>query len=292
MRTWKANFNYDHYIIAILLCGLSALVSCSHPRIHNDNDLTTGNLRGPVKSITESCRSSSDTLNPCKSSFNTLSWRFDFNRQGYITKRVKHTCDDSLHMVYTTIEDSEGRIISSTQLPDDWAWFSRCTIKYDDADPIEMADYNESGNMVLKVKYKYDVRHNKIEEALYNMPGERSNSKTTYKYDNKGNNIERLVANNNDSQIISKTIFTYDSKGYIKDESVIVDDTISSKMTYLYDTLGNRTAVDAYCPGEGEVSYKERYEYKYDAKGNWIYMKQYRDDSLMNICLRDIVYYN
>lgn len=288
MKKSKARFLYHPYLITILLCGLSTLTFCSHPRIHND--LKTQNLRGPVKSITESYRDASDTLNPCQSWFYALSWRTEFNIQGYLTKRVKRTCDDSFHTIYTTTENSAGRIASSTQLPSDYTGYSHRTIKYDDTNPIEMADYNEAGNMVLKVKYKYDVSHNRIEETLYNMPGERSNSTTSYKYDNKGNNIECLVVNTNDSQIISKTIFTYDTRGYIKDESLIEHDTLFHRLSFLYDTLGNRTSITAYYSHHA-LRYKDQFEYKYDPTGNWIYMRYYRDDSLISICSRSIEYY-
>jgi len=168
------------------------------------------------------------------------------------------------------------------------------TTRYDEkGNTLEEAFYKPNGSLAVKVVYSYDrgglhaeesvfkadastpsrlVYHHDeagrlIEKMIYRADGT-FDWKVAYGYDQKGNKSEVAVYQA-DGSLSAKRRYLYDGEGNEIEEAVYSDKALVSKGTFRYDAAGNRTEELYFLP-KGTLSARYRYDYEFDAAGNWI----------------------
>ena len=172
----------------LLLLTLAILTLTSEGYSQNSptkkNGWETDNLRGKVKSYTQSSYDSAERFGEI---------------QKTLSSKETYKYDDKSNL----IEDNS--YYSDSSLNCKW------TYKYDDKDNrIEANGYSANGSFNGKYINKYDDKGNQIEENYYKADGS-LDSKETYKYefDGKGNWIKRITFKNQIPKSIYEREYEY-----------------------------------------------------------------------------------
>ena len=154
---------------------------------------------------------------------------------------------------------------------------------------IEEIYYGQGSSIKLKTAYIYDEAGKLIESEDEYESG--TTGKSIYKTDEKGNIIEEKAFL--DSSLFSILYKTYDEYGnMIKEKTLKADSTQRSHIVYTYDKKRNIIEQIFLTTDGRNVSFKWRYEYKFDNKKNWVWRLKYDSyDEPYLITEREIEYY-
>lgn len=178
----------------------------------------------------------------------------EYNSNGYLNTKIKNKYDEIGNMIQSSFYNSNGELEQTY------------TFQYDKkGNEIRniLSIKNLSPNLVNKCKYKYDKKGNILEKEAYNEfrtvsystgeDGIGSNTTITiYKYDKNGNMIEKKE----------------DGETFIYNKNGDIDYRKPNSPLYTIEAQNN-----AYNTSIDESGSKDKYEYKYDSKGNWINKK-------------------
>lgn len=173
----------------------------------------------------------------------------------------------------------------------------------------EIYEYDESGNMIVMIKYnaagnlswygEYDKNGNKTLSETYDSKGNLEYY-CEYEYDENGNEIN-CNQYDEDGKLIVQYIYEYDEQGNLtfrgsydgysleKDYEYTYDENgnlilykgydvygeLSDQVEYAYDEKGNRILRKAF---DGEGNLIDHEEYAYDEKGNQVLVRSYDTD--------------
>jgi hypothetical protein len=228
------------------------ILSCSPDKQieKNKNTLNNMNLKGKVKSVTETVYNAvnkSGKIQKGKRDGITIS---NFNINENLIKYASYNSDDSLMLKRIYEYDEYGRLLVETHY-----WLGRIKSKH---------------------TYTYDGQGHNIKEQYYaSPPGPyiENSSTTIFKYDNSGNIIEKITNYENGSS--DHRIYSYDNRGNIIKEKSLSRD---FEAIYSYDENNNCIGMN-YLHSTGNDLL---YTYKYDEKGNML-------QSICNVVDRRII---
>jgi hypothetical protein len=253
-------------MLTLAFISLTSLFYCQNSPIHVKNGWEEENLKGKVKSYTESKYGAED-------------------RFGKIQKK-------NLYAKYTNKYDDKGNKIEKSLYNRAGSLDSKETYKYDYDDKgnkIKVNIYDAEGDLSLwsvKCTNKYDDKGNLIEQNVYNAVSGILYRVETYKYDDKGYMIEKNIGD--------KCTNKYDDKGNLIEQNVYnVDGTLDDKYTYKYDDKGNEIERNFYNGNADGVSFviQRTYKYEFDKNKNWIKKISLDNQSPENIEERKYEYY-
>ncbi|MGE0021491.1 MAG: hypothetical protein AB7S72_17590 [Draconibacterium sp.] len=243
---------------------LFILFSCTNEVIKND--LTEKNLKGRVKSITESRYNAIEKFGEVEkdSLIDTTVFVYDEKGNSNFTDRDRYKSNDP-----NCKFDERGNPIEYTttgKYINNWKY----KLKWDDKNRvIEHCVFDNYGNLNLKRTFKFDDKGNKIEEgwqsASHSDPTKFTYRKHINKYDDENNLISKFIEDNIDGSLSPEETYKYDAKGNMVEEKHFSDGSIFSIKKCTYDNVGklietNEKTLDN--------SFNVRTIYKYDEKGN------------------------
>ncbi len=237
-----------------------------------------------------------------------------FDQQGKPVEQHKfNTSDGSLHSKRINIYDKSGNAESEhykgevkperpSFLYDQNGNFYKIIYDSENEKSEVVFEYDQQQNLIgrsvyieniLKEKavWEYDKNRNKTKRDLYRYSSNGDfDIKLTlqYEYDRKG----RIIANYRfeDDTISYKSLFEYKKKGKEKIAFIYLNGRdFSNKETIIYNNKNNIIAEKNY--RNGKIKYQITYNYKYDAKGNWIERKRFYNERLAGLIKRVIAYY-
>ncbi|HUH72766.1 MAG TPA: hypothetical protein VLZ75_00025 [Chitinophagales bacterium] len=214
-----------------------------------------------------------------------------------VTERRKYDSDGNL--VYKTIYiyDKGGNITEEKERNGGFTNYF-----YDKNGYLIQQDINHGSGSSQKWIYLNDNKGNKIEMKEFDFYNTLKYT-NIYNYDENGNQIEFLEYDKN-HDLQSQVIFKYNEIGkkseiYSSRKSLIMGKydlyygTFKSKYTYVYDEKGNVVLEMRYGKtDENETILKLEYFYEYDKIGNWISKTILENDEPQFILERKIDYYN
>lgn len=267
--------------LALLLSGCASLPR----RSGMPTDLAEGNLKGPVKSITETTADLLDYRHPELGGIYDMKAEIHYNPQGYMTLLETRNGPGQKNVTRDEYEyDRTGRIITNSvnfKMSD--RTYKRFYYKYDRKGRI-IEEGEQSGSYAIY--YKYDRRGQVTERrTVYNPGGEKPEvSMTFYKY-SKG----RLAYVDEGSR--SRT-YRYDDGGnlaeinYEDGQRDVFDSRGNLIETSQPVTLETEDSTEAY-----EIDTSIKAEYEYDPHGNWIKRTNYYEGKAISTTTREIEYY-
>ncbi len=176
---------------------------------------------------------------------------------------------------------------------------------YGSLDPpssVESFFYNKKGQLIKKIKtdyysktetgklitwYKYDVKGRIINESGSFTNSTSIHGVKNYKYNNK----LTITTEETKDHTIPAFYQKFDSTGKILEnwERYTWADTYYNKEFYTYNEYGNVVLEKGYL--NGKLNSVLKYDYEYDAKGNWTKMVIFLNDKPHCIHLREIIYH-
>ena len=133
---------------------------------------------------------------------------------------------------------------------------------------IEKDEYHKDGSLKYKSFAKYDGKGNKLEDSYTETGGKKEegkhkekNVRHTYKYDVNNNKIEEIEMDNT-GKVIYKMQISYNIKGDKTLENIFVDDKLSSKVVYSYDSKGLKTEKKE-LTSDGKLISSHKYTYQF-----------------------------
>jgi len=251
--------------LLLILLPIILFSAFKQPEKESKNDLQKDNIKGAVKSITETAYRATygDSGKPGKGDF---------------------------EYIYATTYNDAGIITGRQSLAKDKTLLSKSTCKFDKKGiKTDMDNLNADGSPNSKETYKYDSKGNKT-EALELQNDGRQSEKFTWKYDNKGNPIEMKDYNAKDSLTLSYK-YTFDAQGYnTKIEDFNGTGSLIGTITMTNDDKGNYTYWKAHYVSI-TTDYEYTYQYTYDKAGNWIKRFKFQNGYEIEIVEREISYF-
>ena len=201
---------------------------------------------------------------------------------------------DELEDVEKNKYNKDGNLIEIAFYDEDGELYYKIKSKYDDGNLIESASYYDEGELISKFKFKYDDG-NIIGSTEYDDDGELT-AEWKYKYDD--GNIIRRASYDKEGELSVEFKFKYDDEGnQIEQAKYDEDGELRSKLKYKYDDDGNRVEYKTIFYGLGDKStttYKYKYK-EYDKQGNWIEREEREEENgtlkIWKISKREIKYY-
>ncbi len=178
----------------------------------------------------------------------------------------------------TTIAGREGERVVSHY---DSSGNETETVRYADTDSIveksvhtynsngkktETITYNPDGSLLTKTLYLYDFQGRLSETTTLDDVGIINHM--VYTSDEKRQTVEETITPAR-QEVTRRLTHFYDSKGLETSTVIIARDGGMSKITFVYDDKGDLTE-RVVCAKDGSVIDRLRYEYEFDAVGNWI----------------------
>ena len=230
------------------------------------NGWETDNLRGKVKSYTQSSYDSAERFGEIQeiqkidgSLFNKETYKYD-TKGNLIERSIRHYTVDSFSDKKTYKYDAKGN-------------------------RIEANGFRGEGNgQPYEETYQYDAKGNLIYTftSLF--------TSYNYKYDDNGNLIEGIVSGDEGGPVCIST-YKYDDNGNtIEENNYNPDGSLISKITFEYDDKGNYIERNSY-DTEGSFWEKETFKYKFDEEGNWIKRITFKNQIPESIEEREYEYY-
>ena len=177
----------------IVFCILLSITILSWKADKKDNDWTKDQLKGDVKSLTESY----NVLSVLP--FGTFEKQTDSAQKSLMKKEMFY--------------DENGNKIEWNSINKDGSIDFKRKYKFDQqGNLIEWGSYNQDETIRYKAFYTYNDKGQNIEERKTYNSAEIIESKATFKYDNNGNLIEWITFKSDDS-VYSKLIYKYDKSG-------------------------------------------------------------------------------
>ena len=188
-----------------------------------------------------------------------------YDAKGVLQYKKVHNYGDAGKRVDVATYIFGGSILDGTQ-----------SLSYDyHGSLLEDARYGANGSLRLKQTYIYDDRNHLIETVSCNGANQIL-IKAAYAYDNR----DRLTTQSSyeaDGSFESKTRFAYDSRDNLVERlHFTADGTLKNRQRSTYDEKGNLTEEAQYSSSDGSLEEKSVYDYKSDAKGNWIKQTKFK----------------
>ena len=260
--------------LLLLTLAIAALTSEGYAQNSptKKNGWETDNLKGKVKSFTESTYGAEDRFGEIQKKALDSFKTFEYTVKGSRIKSTHYDANGRIEGAWIYKYDAKGNLIEWATYNADGSLSSRQTFKYNvnsdltehnlyqknidypdgsfykegisqydnNGNKIKYTHYDVDGSILETWAYTYDAKGNLIEENMYNSDGEINNLfLTLYKYNDNGNLTER---EHHSGIWTEKQILVYDDSGNLIEEK-------------------NQTSI-------GQMD--TYYEYKFDEKGNWI----------------------
>jgi len=176
--------------IAALSAGVFLMLSCSSPQVKSvKNDLSAKNLKGEVKSLTESrytVTEDSGSIQKGELLFREIS---QYTKDGWLedVKRVKPNGDVEYRVSFK--HDDRGYMTESSIYKSDGSFLYKESYSYDDRGiQTGKSGYMPDGSIEHSEKFKYDSRDNMIEKNFLD-PNGKLRKISLFKYDD----LDRLI---------------------------------------------------------------------------------------------------
>ena len=182
----------------ILVAAVSLLViSCSNENVRNS--LAEQNLKGKVRSLTETTYSVDDSGKINDSNFIEKVY-YQYNSRGNTVEEL-HYWPDSVSDLITFKYDLKGRKIEKRWKDSNDYIDEVATFKYDKkGNNIERRRSETDGNLLRKAAFKYDALGNKTEEVNISFD-DSTHERKTFKYDKDNNMVEEFSFTSDDSVV-------------------------------------------------------------------------------------------
>lgn len=285
-------------IVTLALIMFSISIFAQKFESNEQTDLEVLNLKGKVKSISES-RFETEIKNDkiLKGKLKSMSVKY-FNVKGNDSIVIYQSAKGKFESSCITMYDKSGKITSTIVENIDPKLNYKTTRVYNEQGLVSKYIDNENMNDETTTTCLYDVKGNLLEKESVGQYG--PFSKYVFKYDEKGNNIEYSYFENEhetyslaghftykydlmgnrveenefhvvDSTIVSTKRFSYDRfKRLIKEENISPEGKISSTILYSYDEKGNEVEIlekDSETGYDNQISHMD---FTYDDTGNWL----------------------
>lgn len=214
-----------------------------------------------------------------------------FNEKGRFEKvsQLDAMSDELSYTSYTynqndtlTIEtsyDSEGEISEKS------------VFSYDEKGRVsQVVIFNNTDNLTGSRLYEYDDKSNTATVCAYSPRGRLLNKAVT-KMD-KNDHPTEFKLYNESNQLVNFRQETHDKSGKLNRLTILnpEDQTVMMVVAFSYDKQGNLVLQEG-LDGNGEAFIPCRYEYQFDAKGNWTQKIEYEGESPKSVTERQIEYY-
>jgi hypothetical protein len=189
----------NRLLIAIILisAGFLIIISCSRENVKNS--LAEQNLKGKVKSLTETTYPVDDSGKITDTNFIEQIY-YLYNSKGNAIEEL-HYWPDSVSDLITFKYDLKGRKVEKRWKDSNDYIDEVGTFKYDKkGNNIERRRSETDGNLLRKTAYKYDEYGNKIEEVIISF-ADTTHERRTFKYDRDNNMIEEFSFTSDDSVV-------------------------------------------------------------------------------------------
>lgn len=275
----------------LLFLFVAFLFSCSQSSekrnyFEFDNDLQKSNLSGSVKSLKQ---------------FKSVA---GVGFTGIIEKPVllfSKTYSESGMVIYEESTDDFGELISSITYEydkNDNAVMLKNTKADGTNQLVSYMEYNENGKPISEsgvfsdtIKFHYQFTYNEQGDVILASGvtnGDSTTNSVIYKYDDQGRKLSQLtpdieelgtfyIYNKKGALVeridslgiggVTKTVYEYDFKGRMESYTFYSDGEIMNRT--IYNKSYNKIKT-TYFSSEGKPDREMKYEYKFDAKGNWI----------------------
>ena len=180
------------------------------------NGWETDNLRGKVKSYTQSSYDSAERFGEIQeiqkidgSLFNKETYKYD--TKGNLIEDNSYYSDSSLNCKWTYKYDDKDNRIEANGYSANGSFNEKYINKYDDKDNrIEAIWYKSDGKLEFKYIMKYDYKSNLIEKNGYNADGSLEYKRIfKYEFDEKGNWIKKISFKNQIPENIKEREYEY-----------------------------------------------------------------------------------
>lgn len=194
-----------------------------------------------------------------------------FDEKGNETERTDYNAGDTITHRVVTIYDSLGRKSSMKIYGPENKPEHLFIYKYNEQGLVSHEILmDEAHGMIFDMIYRYDSK-NRLTEQIQVLPDKSIFAKTVFTYDLRGNKKSETDFNGAGGQL-NKKIWTYYRNGIVKTHNEYrSDNTPYGRFDGKYDSHGNLISAGYYESGSsGVLTQFRKYEYVYDASGNWI----------------------
>ena len=250
----------------LILLSFLTLCALKTPEKGPKTDLQNDNLKGMVKSLTETAYTATygDSGKAGKGNFEHK-YTFMYDKNGNLTGSTGYNKDNSLLDKTTCIIDKKGN-------------------------RNEMDKANADASPKGKTTYKYDAKGFMAESKEYFSDGSLSD-RYTFKYDTNANLVEMRDFNAKDSLILWYK-YTYDKQGNnVKTEGFNGVNGLISTIKTEYDDKGNQIKWKGDYSHVNSNDFAYDYKYIYDKNGNWKQRLKFQNGYEIEIVERTIEYY-
>jgi hypothetical protein len=156
--------------------------------------------------------------------------------------------------------------------------------------PIETFFRSKDGAETARIRYMHDTKQRVLEVVRHAivppaLPPQMAAWARTAAPSELGQLADEL-----DPNVALRVTFMYDDDGRVLEQAQFYDNRLSERITYMYNDHGDKVAVTLSGRGyEGLQHFK--YEYEYDAWGNWIRQIARFPSGDIGECHREITYY-
>ncbi len=289
------------YLAPLFACLV--LISCSHPKKVNKNDLETLHYKGKVKAVAYNVYKAIEKDGKIEKGTVVNKLQTNCNQDGYFVEQSTFKGDKLYYRIIHRY-DSTNTLIEQIRVQQAVVYMSQGNTRPDSMSESHVTySYlrDKNGNKIeTKVMHdgkqqyrdenKFDLRGNIIELNEY-IPWDTLQRREVCKYDDKDNMIEKRGYLPN-GKMIFKYTFQYNASGNMTEmDSYKADSTLELKEEMKYDDKGNKIS-DTRVMADGIKNFDWRFEFKeFDKEGNWIKEISYRDNKPEAITERLLEYY-
>ncbi len=267
--------------LLFILIVLLNVVLYSQDKIIN---LQSENLKGKVQSYEKKTFIIDQNS---KALIQKYSIKYTFNKKGDIIS-IENFGDDAKSDSKEVFEYKNHKI-SKTNLFNAMGKTNKMTLyDYDDKGYLTLQKkYNKQGKLQYETSYMFNQKGQlTVQQKL--IPSINYMMKESYKYDANNNLIEKAKT----ARIgTTKEIFEYNSQGLeTKKSEYNAMGELYSVIVYEYNKQGDKTRLKKYDVND-VMNYHEKYDYKYDSKGNWTECISFEKGEKVTVDKRAIFYY-
>ena len=281
--------------LLILIILLVAIVSCHHkeqPPKSEDNIYSQMELRGNVKSVTESDYRTKNTPAGIERGEMLSKYKFLFSPDRKLMEEIQYNSDGKLIWQSVYKWDTDGKLTEKVTYLDSVAIKNKIVYHYDNLRNLtEEISYDYKDSVEYRITYKYDgngfntekliyrpaeknwniaIDYNedkKIEKTSFYSVTEPQVTRFFYKYDIAGNSVEEVYIRHDGSRG-SRNITIYDEAGRKAGyEMYGSDDSLIYKSVYKFDEYGKLVERMG---GSSKSAISVEEKFKYDSNGNLI----------------------
>lgn len=277
--------------IFFVLAVMTLISSCTGNK--TKNDLAKNNIKGKVRTITESQYSGIEKFGEAQKKSLVYKKIYTYNHNGNLTEECTYKPDGSLKIKTNNKYDEKGNLTEENNYsPDKNSFFNyKCIYKYDEkGNRTELNNYNFDGDLHYKQTYEHDDNGNLVGEKHYNPDGSFRDNPITYKYDDNSNVVDEKH-NNADGTVSAQITYIYDNNRKNTEQNFFVNEKLFWHGIYSYDENGN-VVEEIYLNPDNSIRKKMIYKYSNnDKEENWTMQLIFFDNILELITERVIEYY-